>query len=169
MLSMLSAISGLLTLAVNGTIALVTMNKEIKEKLIKVYLEVLHNKSVLKNSGCLEISPLAYANKFFVSAVKQLKNKEIIPLYKFNTKSVIVPNSKKEEKRRKTQYAINYVITQIDDLKNIVTVKRGGKVTVRPALRIKTLAKHLDTLEKVLSPLGKEKNKGGALIGSMHS
>jgi len=150
-------ILSLFKLIIDGTKALINMKKEVREKLVRVYLEVLNNKSVLENSGYQEISPLNYDNKVFISIAKQLKNTEISPLYKFKKKESLFQNRKKEIERRKTQYAVNYIITNINDLKNITKAEKSNKTkNLRIKVRLNTLYKHLDMLDKVLSPVGKK-------------
>jgi hypothetical protein len=134
------------------------MKKEYRDKIKKVYLEVHQNKNAMEISGYADISPLTSDNKTFISLVKVLKNTEISPLVKSNSKGFFFPNRKKAVAQRQTQYAINYVITQINDLKSIVHLKRADKASALILKRrLNTLYKHLNTLEKVLSPLGKKK------------
>jgi hypothetical protein len=155
---MVEIIIAIMSLVTNGAGALAKMKKEEREKLKRVYLEVLQNKKAMELSGYADISPLTSDNKTFISLAKVLKNTEIKPFFKFNSKGLFFSNSRKAAARRRTQYAINYVITQIDDLKNIVSLKRADKAfSLILKRRLNTLYKHLNTLEKVLSPLGKKK------------
>jgi len=151
-------IIGILSLAVNGAKARNGMKKEVQAKLVKVYLEVCKNKTILIQSGLLKTSRITYDDDTFISIAKKLSNKEITPLFKFNEKRIFFPNAKKEVERRKTQYALNYIVKQIDALEAIATVKRNrNSPDIRILPRLKTLEKHLTTLEKVLSPVGKKK------------
>ena len=141
----------LIKLAVSGATAKAGMKKEVQAKLTKVFLEVRRNKTILEQSGCLKLPSIRYDDKVFVRTIKQLKNTEITPLYKVNRPRMFFPDRKKEIERRKTQYALNYVVTQIDDLHIIVNGKRTDtSPALRLSVRLRTLHKHLTTLEKVL-------------------
>jgi hypothetical protein len=99
-------LKGLLGLAVEGIKYLILINKQAKQKLGKVYLEILKNRNTLKISGLLNTKGIDVNDKTFISAVKNLSNVQIEPLFAFNKKSLIFPNRKKEVQRRKTQYAV---------------------------------------------------------------
>jgi len=151
-------IIAVLNLAVNGAKALIGMNKKTKEKLVKVYLEVCRNKTVLTQSGLLNTANIACDDDTFTAAAKKLSNDETTPLFKFNEKRIFFPNGSKEIERRKTQYALNYTVKQIDDLKIIADGKRNKNAPkVHLTVRLKTLYKHLTQLEKVLLPVRKKK------------
>jgi len=130
---------------------IITKNKQVKEKLVKLHFEILDNKTQLKQSGLLNTNRIAVDDKTFINAVKKLSNYEIKPLFKFNKRGIVFSNSKKAVQRRKTQYSINYVVTQIDWLKTLIKIKRNKHAPiVRLSVRLKTLYKHLETLEKIL-------------------
>jgi hypothetical protein len=134
----------------------ISLSKKAKEKLVKVHLEILKNRDILKNTGCLKMTHIAVDDKTFISTVKKLSNEEITPLFTFTKRGFIPPARKKEVQRRKTQYAINYVVTQIDSLKTLIDVRRNSAApAVRLCVRLRTLDKHLATLEKVLRPVKK--------------
>jgi len=149
-------LKGLLGLAVEGIKYLILINKQAKQKLCKVYLEIRKNRDVLKQSGCLKMTGIAVDDKTFISVVKRLSNTQIKPLFAFNKKSLISFNKKKEVQRRKTQYAVNYIVIQIDALKTLISIKRNSSApAVRLSYRLRTLDKHLATLEKVLRCVAK--------------
>ena len=151
-------IIALLNLAVNGVKALIGINNKTKESLVKLYLEVCRNKTVLAQSGLLKTPVITCDDDTFKDAVKRLSVKETAPMYKYNGKRIFFPNSKKEIERRKTQYALNYTVKQIESLKIIADGKRNKNAPkVRLTVRLKTLYKHLTQLEKVLSPVSKKK------------
>ena len=141
---------------VDGGKSIFIKNKQVKEKLVRVYREIIKNKNTLKQSGLLNTNRIDVDDKIFISVVKNLSNVEIEPLFAFNKRGFIAPNGKKAIQRRKTQYAINYVVTQIDALKALTSVKRNHSApAVRLSVRLGTLDKHLETLEKVLRPVKK--------------
>jgi len=153
-------IKTLIELAVKGVININNINKQTKEKLKNVYLEINRNRFILQQCGLLKTSRIAVDDKTFISTVKQLANKEIYPLYNFNKRGIFFPDSKKAVALRKTQYAINYIVTQIDHLKVLTKIKRNDNAGgLRLLVRLRTLDKHLATLEKALLPLGKGKQK----------
>ena len=134
------------------------MKEKTKERLVKVYLEICRNKTILLNSGLLQTSVITRDDDTFIDTVKKLSNKEITPLYKFNKKRLFLPKGKKAIERRKKQYALNYVVRQINDLKIIAEGSRTKNApAVRLSIRLKTLEKHLTVLENTLSPVGKKK------------
>jgi len=133
-----------------------SINKKAKERLVNVYREICKNRDILKHSGLLNTNGIAVNDRTFISVAKNLSNTQIEPLFAFNKKGIILPNGKKAIQRRKTQYAINYVVTQIDALKALTSVKRNHSApAVRLSVRLGTLDKHLETLEKVLHPVKK--------------
>ena len=151
-------LKGLLGLAVDGVKSLILIKKQARQKLVKVYLEILKNRNTLKLSGLLNTKGIDVNDKTFISAVKNLSYIQIEPLFAFNKKSLIFPNRKKEVQRRKTQYAINYIVTQITGLKSLISVRRNNNAPpVRLSYRLNTLDKHLETLEKTLQPIGKKR------------
>ena len=151
------ALQVLLDLAVSGAKALNKLNKDAREKLIRVYRETIRNKKALEVSGCLNTPRLNRDEEAFISVVKVLSNTELAPLFKINKRGMFYPDTKKKVKQRKTQYAINYVVTQIDVLKDLIQVKRNKNApALRLGIRLNTLYKHLSTLEKVLYHLGKK-------------
>ena len=147
-------IFGLLNIAIEGSKALFTMRGEVKKKLARVYLEIRKNKVILLQSGILDTSPVICDDKTFIDVAKKLSNKETSALYNYNKKGILFPNRKKAIQRRKTQYALNYIVKQIDDLSVIAGAKRNSNAPVTHiSVRLKTLVKHLNTLEKVLLPV----------------
>jgi len=139
---------------IDGGKSIIIKNKQVIEKLVRVYREILKNKNTLKQSGLLNTNRIDIDDKTFISVVKNLSNVEIEPLFAFNRKGIIAPNGKKAIQRRKTQYAINYIVTQIDALKTLLNVKRNHNApAVRLTVRLRTLYKHMETLEKVLLPV----------------
>ena len=151
------ALQVLLDLVVSGAKALNNLNKDAREKLMRIYRETIRNKKALEVSGCLDIPRLNQDEKAFISVVEVLSNTELAPLFKINKRGMFFPDTKKKVKQRKIQYAVNYVVTQIDVLKDLIQVKRNKNApALRLGIRLKTLYKHLSTLEKVLYHLGKK-------------
>ena len=145
------ALTGLIGLAVDGLRHNSKIQKEAKEKLKRVYREIALNKTLLEKSGCLACKGISVEDKTFISLAKELRNDETAPLYKYNKRRLIFPDTEKEVKRRRVQYALNYVITQIDALKAFAKLKRkDGAPGIRLGVRLRTLHKHFSTLEKIL-------------------
>ena len=146
----------LFSLTVDGIKSINSINKKAKQKLGKVYLEILKNRNTLKQSGLLKMTGIDVNDKPFIRAVKNLSIAEIEPLFEFNKRGIKSPGRKNSEQRRKTQYAVNYVVTQITGLKSLISVRRNNNAPpVRLSYRLNTLDKHLETLEKILRPIGK--------------
>jgi len=139
---------------IEGIKTICGINAQTKEKLKKVYLEIKNNRFILGQSGLLKTPRIAVDDKTFISVVKNLSNKEIHPLYDFNKRGIFFPDGKKAVARRKKQYAINYIVTQIIYLKALIkNIRNSNAPTLRLIVRLRTLDKHLATLEKVLLPL----------------
>jgi len=147
------ALKALIGLAVQGITALVGIRAQTKTQLVKVYQEIKRNRFILDQSGLLETHGIAIDDKSFISVAENLDNKEISPLYRFNKRGVFFPDRKKAVARRKTQYAINYIVEQIGNLKDLTKVKKNRNAkSVRLLTRLRTLDKHLSQLEKALRP-----------------
>ena len=151
------ALKALLNLAVIGAKALHNLNKQARDKLVRVYREVLKNKKALEATGCVTTPRLASDDETFVSLVNVLSITELEPLFKINKRGLFFSDTAKKVKQRKTQYAINYVVTQIEALKDLARLKRNNNAhTLRLGRRLNTLHKHLATLEKTMYHLGKK-------------
>jgi len=151
-------IEEVLKILVEGIKTVVVKGAQTKAQLVKVYQEIKHNIFVLEQSGLLETHGIAIDDKTFISLAKNLSIKEISPLYKFNKRGIFFPNSKKAIALRKTQYAINYIVTQIGNLKDLTNIKRNRYAKdIRILYRLRTLYKHLAQLEKTLHPIDKRK------------
>jgi len=144
-------IPALVDLAVQGVKALAEAKKAERAKLVRLYREVHANRFLLAKSGLLKAKKPAIGDSAVQSNIRKLSNRELSPLYKVNRRKIMFPDAKRNVERRRQQYAINYIITKIDELKTLAKLERNGDApAVRLAVRLRTLDKHLATMEKVL-------------------
>jgi hypothetical protein len=144
----------LINLLIYGAKALINMKTEARQKLHSLYLELRTNKILLENSGLLNTKNIKITDEASVSLIQNLNNTEITPLFKFNSRGIIFPNSNWAVKRRKTQYAINYIVSTIKNLKALSNQKTTSNArAVRLSIHLRTLHKHLAEMERVLLPV----------------
>jgi len=144
----------LIALIIKGINALILMTPKARKKLKAVYLEVCANRNVLAKTAGKKCEDALHGSQAFIDLANGLSNVETKPLFKESKtvrRSRLIKGSKKREQINRVQYALNYTVRQIDDLKALAKLKtaKGLRLTVR----LRTLDKHLATLEKVLQPV----------------
>ena len=149
-----TAIEGIFLLAIKKIKKLINIKPEALRKLKAVYREICANRTVLAKTAGKNGEGAPHGTQAFVDLAKGLSNAETAPLYKERKtvrRSRIVKGGNKREQINRVQYALNYTIRQIDELKALAkqkTVKR-----LRLSVRLRTLARHLEELEKILRPV----------------
>ena len=149
-----TAIEALIMLIIKGVKIIVNFAPEARKKLIAVYLEVNANKTALAKTIDKDGNGAPFGSKEFKQLAASLSNTATKPLYR-ETKTVrrakIAKGSKKREQINRVQYALNYTVRQIDELKILSKQKTAQRL--RLSVRLRTLAKHLNHLEMVLRPV----------------
>ena len=146
-----STIDNLFALAEKGIKYIVNLKHEARKKLKAVYLEVNANKTLLEKTAGRNGEGVRHGTKEFSRFAKELTTTETAPLFKENKtirRSRIVKGGSKREKINRIQYALNYTVRQIGELKALA--KQKTVTGLRLSVRLRTLAKHLAELEKVL-------------------
>ena len=149
-----TALGSLIGLAINGIKWLVNLKPEAIKKLKAVYLEVKTNKALLEKTVGKDGKGVALGTKKFKALAAGLSNEATKPLfkeYKTIRRGKIAAKDKQREQINRIQYAVNYIVCQIDELKAFAKQKTTSKVLL--SVRLRTLVKHLGELEKVLEKL----------------
>jgi RecA/RadA recombinase len=151
-----TAIEALFALIIKGIKALIFMAPEARKKLKAVYLEVCANRTVLAKTAGKKGEDAPHGSQAFIDLANGLSNAETKPLFKESKtvrRSRFIKGSKKREQINRVQYALNYTVRQIDDLKALAKLKTAKGLHL--SVRLRTLDKHLETLEKVLCSVKK--------------
>jgi hypothetical protein len=146
-----SAADALVGLVTDGIKILIKLKPEARKKLKAVHREIAANKTLLDHTIDKDGYGVNCGTPEFSDLAESLSNAETAPLYKeYKTlqHSHIVKGGKKREQINRIQYALNYTVRQIDDLKILAKQKKPKRL--RLSVRLRTLAKHTAVLEKVL-------------------
>ena len=149
-----TGIEGLLTLPIEGIKALIKMKPEARKILKAVYLEVNANKTVLSKTIDKNGNGAPLGSKEFKQLAASLSITQTEPLYKEQKtvrRAKIAKGGKKREQINRIQYALNYTVRQIKEIKALA--KHNTAQGLRLPVRLRTLAKHLNQLETVLRPV----------------
>ena len=149
-----STIENIFALVIEGIKYIASLKPEARKKLKAVYLEVKANKTLLEKTAGKNGDGVSHGTQEFRRLAKGLTTTETAPLFKENKtirRSRIVKGGRKTGKINRIQYALNYTVRQIGELKTLA--KQKTVTGLRLSVRLRTLAKHLTELEKVLCPV----------------
>jgi hypothetical protein len=152
-LSMEAALTVAVSQIAGGVQKLITLKPAARQKLKAVYLEIRSSLNAMKPFAVNGFAALSLASPDFTALVKNLSNRETAGLYNDITvirRGLPVKGFRKGAQYRRVQYALNYTVCGINDLKDFVKNKTKPGPAVRLSVRLKTLHRHLVSLETIL-------------------